>query len=73
MSAPEHPLCEGSIIYGLHDARLTTEHTLITAGHLVQHFCDSDCLRRVLETDERAALGRPNDRATERKGRCIAE
>ncbi len=69
MSAPEHPLCEGSIIYGAHAARLTTGHLVVTASRRVRRFCDSDCLRRVLEDDERAALGRPNVRAIERKGR----
>jgi len=55
MTRSLHPRCAGSALYGSHSAKVPSAYTVIGPDGSVRYFCDSDCLRRILEADARVS------------------
>jgi hypothetical protein len=49
------PRCAGSELYGPHHVSVEYGYTLIQPGGTVVYACDTDCLRRLLDTREEEA------------------
>jgi len=68
MTRSLHPPCAGSAAYGPHSAKVPRAFTVIAPSGTVSYACDSDCLRRHLETLDVQALTTPRSVAFLRRG-----
>lgn len=73
MSRPLRPPCAGSMVYGPHHVSVEHGYTLIVPGGRVAYACDTDCLRKLLDTLEEEARatgdGWPSLRKMNRRAR----